>query len=299
MRRKRKHDWGITSPSTTAKEFPPADINEALEKPREEGSVSQRWQLKTNSRKYTEQAEINLATDVEEASSQRARNFTQRKLNKESEERAHAALEVAISDLSSVNDSSIPIWHQYSDTDRSAPKINPVRLEIDRLRTNCGDMMFFIEGAARSYKQRPLTESQKDALAYDSEVCEVALKSIVDAYLKKLEDADIIPRISDSPLLSTQVTTTEYDVDREAGVVDLANSAAAVTASTQTGMPEPFSPRVTAKSLSPVPIFDERGPSAIQLPPQPHRPHAHAVLGVAHDDTDTPQANATKDALLH
>ena len=121
-----------------------------------------------------------------------------------------------ISNSKEVNKPSVPLWHRYIDTRRSAPIINPVRLEVNRLKMSCGDMMFFIEGTARNYKLKPLTESQKETLACASEVCEMALKKILDGYVKKLEDADIIPQSLMDPLLSTQVRTGTGDMDSDA-----------------------------------------------------------------------------------
>lgn len=117
----------------------------------------------------------------------------------------------AASDHNRTNEHSVGMWHRLIETSPS-PIINPVRLEVDRLRTNCGDMMFFIQGIARSWKLKPLAESQKEELACASEVCEMALKRILDGYLQKLEKADIIPRILDNSQSSTQVSNGHSDM---------------------------------------------------------------------------------------
>lgn len=141
----------------------------------------------------------------------------------------------AASDDNRTTEHSVGMWHRFIETSPS-PIINPVRLEVDRLRTNCGDMMFFIEGIARSWKLKPLTESQKEELACASEVCEMALKRILDGYLQKLENSDIIPRILDNSQSSTRVSNGNGDMDINADPVALANDAFPVISQSQTGI---------------------------------------------------------------
>ncbi len=210
----------------------PAAISELSKALQVKRSAPQPQQL-TTKRKRTEGSEVQLASVVKESLS--ARDESAKGL----EEAIEVTMADAVSNQSEVDEPPVPIWHRYVDTSRSAPRVNPVRLEIDRLRTNCGDMMFVIEGAARCYKLKPLTESQKEALSYDSEVCEMALKKVLHAYLKKLEDADIIPRVLHDPLSSTQASIGSGDRSSDADTVGLAKSVIPTT-TTQTSMVKTF-----------------------------------------------------------
>ena len=168
-------------------------------------------------------------------------------LDKEAEEVVEAATTDTVIDLSEANEFSVPIWHRYIDTSRSAPRHNPVQHENNHLRTSFSNMMSFIEGAARSCRLKALTQSQKESLARDSEACEMALKSVLDSYLKKLEAANIIPHIIDDSGSSTPVSDGTGDMDSDADPVGLANIAVPTSYCTQTGMTEASDLRVKAK----------------------------------------------------
>lgn len=149
-------------------------------------------------------------------------------------EAVEAAVPDPASDHSENDEHSVGMCHQFIATSPS-PIINPVRLEVDRLRTNCGDMMFFIEGIARSWKLKALTELQKEELACASEVCEIALKKILDGYLQKLESAGIIPQTMDNSQSSTQVSKGSSEMDIDADLVGLPDDVVPIPRLSQTG----------------------------------------------------------------
>ena len=70
----------------------------------------------------------------------------------------------------------------------------------------------------------------------------MALKNILDGYLKKLEDADIIPRTLEDPLLSTQVSTETDDVDSDADIAGPGKSFIPISLRPQTSIVESFDP---------------------------------------------------------
>lgn len=201
-----------TSPSTTAKRA--SHWGKTIEPP-ETPQVDKSSPRPTTKGKRTGESEVHVTGLRKEKST------TLEEPRTTFEEAVGAVVVDAASDQAETNEHSVGMWHQLIEASPS-PIINPVRLEVDRLRTNCGDMMFLIEGIARNWKLKPLMESQKEELACASEVCEMALKRILDGYLQKLESAEIIPRITNNSQSSTQVSNGSNELNIDADLVGLA-----------------------------------------------------------------------------
>lgn len=228
MNGKRKYDLDPTGPFLTTKKV---FYGVRTDGPPKSAQIERSPLQLTTKRKCTEESEVRLA-DVEEETS-----TTSQRPSKDSEEAIEAAVTDTINDQNGIDEHSVPIWHRYIETS-PPPRVNPVRLQVDRLRTSCGDMMIFIEGIARTWKLEPLTASQKEALAYDSEVCEVAMKKLLDAYLQKLEGAGIIPCISNDSHSSPQVSNGNDDMGEDP--VGSAGDTVPTSPHSPTGMAEAF-----------------------------------------------------------